>query len=101
MTYEQLEQAVIQWASDKGLLDASNDKAQFIKAFEELGELASAILKGDQGAEIDAFGDVMVTLIILSKQRGLELTACLEKAYDVIKNRTGKMQGGTFIKDEL
>jgi glutathionylspermidine synthase len=45
MTYEQLESAVIQWANDKGLLDASNDKAQFMKVSEELGELASAILK--------------------------------------------------------
>ena len=101
MTYEQLEQAVIQWANDKGLLDAGNDKAQFLKVSEELGELASAILNQDQDAEIDAFGDVMVTLIILSKQRGLDLTGCLEKAYDVINNRTGKLQVGTFIKDEL
>jgi NTP pyrophosphatase (non-canonical NTP hydrolase) len=99
MTYEQLESAVIQWANDKGLLDASNDKAQFMKVSEELGELASAILKQEREAEADAFGDVMVTLIILSAQRGLDLTGCLNEAYNVIKNRTGKMQGGTFIKD--
>ena len=101
MTYEQLEQAVIQWANDKGLLDASNDKAQFMKVSEELGELASAILKQDQDAEFDAFGDVMVTLIILATQRGASLKGCLNEAYNVIKNRTGKLQGGTFIKDEL
>jgi NTP pyrophosphatase (non-canonical NTP hydrolase) len=101
MTYEQLESAVIQWANDKGLLDASNDKAQFMKVSEELGELASAILKGDDDAELDAFGDVMVTLIILSTQRGVSLKGCLNEAYNVIKNRTGKMQGGTFIKDKL
>ncbi len=47
----------------------------------------------------DAFGDTLVTLIILSAQYDLQLEDCLEVAYNEIKNRTGKTVGGTFIKD--
>ena len=47
----------------------------------------------------DAFGDTLVTLIILAAQNGLQLEDCLEYAYNEIKDRTGKTVGGTFIKD--
>jgi hypothetical protein len=29
----------------------------------------------------------------------MDLQDCLESAYNVIKNRTGKMVGGVFVKD--
>lgn len=29
----------------------------------------------------------------------LDIDDCLESAYNVIKNRTGKLHNGTFIKD--
>jgi hypothetical protein len=41
----------------------------------------------------------MVTLIIQCKMQGMDLQDCLESAYNVIKNRTGKMVGGVFVKD--
>jgi hypothetical protein len=31
---------------------------------------------------------------------GLKFEKCLEAAYNVIKNRTGKMIDGQFVKDE-
>jgi NTP pyrophosphatase (non-canonical NTP hydrolase) len=99
MKHEELNDLIIKWAKQKGLLIPLNYKAQFMKVIEEIGELSSAILKGDENGEIDAFGDVMVTLIILSAQRGFDLTECLEHAYNEIKDRTGKMKNGTFIKD--
>jgi len=47
----------------------------------------------------DAIGDIMVTLIIQCKMQGMDLQDCLESAYNVIKNRTGKMVDGVFVKD--
>jgi NTP pyrophosphatase (non-canonical NTP hydrolase) len=99
MTFEQLQTATVDWANDKNLIKPENAPTQFLKVVEELGELSRSILKEDRKEEIDAFGDVMVTLIILSQQRGLNLVDCLNTAYEVIKNRKGKTVNGTFIKD--
>lgn len=87
------------WANRRELLKADPFK-QFVKLNEEIGELANAIIKNKKEEEIDAFGDIVVVLVVLAKQRGLSLEKCVEKAYEVIKNREGKMKDGIFIKKE-
>ena len=57
---------VVQWAADKNLFKKENSYAQMTKVTEEVGEVASALLKGDERALIDGIGDVVVTLIILA-----------------------------------
>lgn len=98
-TFEELEEAVLDWADERDLLDADPSR-QFLKVVEEVGELASAIAKDKVDEQVDAIGDVLVTLIILAQQLDLEPVACLEEAYGEIANRTGKTINGTFIKDE-
>jgi phosphoribosyl-ATP pyrophosphohydrolase len=70
-----------------------------LKVMEEVGETASALLKNDHDKIIDGIGDSLVTLIVLSKQLGLEPLYCLEVAWQEIKNRKGKMVQGAFIKE--
>ncbi|WP_146811707.1 DUF1642 domain-containing protein, partial [Enterococcus villorum] len=41
---------------------------------------------------------VIVTLIILSMQKGTNVQECLEMAYNEIEGRTGKMVDGVFVK---
>jgi NTP pyrophosphatase (non-canonical NTP hydrolase) len=94
------EQEVIQWALDKGIITPDNAKSQLLKSFEEMGEVARAVLKDNQEELIDGLGDVLVTLIILAEIKGVKLEDCLGSAYNVIKNRTGKTVNGTFIKNE-
>jgi NTP pyrophosphatase (non-canonical NTP hydrolase) len=94
------EQEVIQWALDKGIITPDNAKSQLLKSFEEMGEVARAVLKNNQEELIDGLGDVVVTLIILAEIKGVKLEDCLGSAYNVIKNRTGKTVNGTFIKNE-
>ncbi len=91
---------VIQWAKDKDLLKKENSFAQMAKVTEEVGEVASALLKKDESKLIDGIGDVMVTLIILAEQNGLSIDACLECAWLEIAERKGKTVDGTFIKDK-
>jgi NTP pyrophosphatase (non-canonical NTP hydrolase) len=91
---------VLEWAKERGLDNPENYQAQLIKIFEELGELSGAILKGKREEELDAFGDILVVLEILAVQRGVDLSVEYENAYQVIKNRKGKMVNGSFIKDE-
>lgn len=91
---------VIDWAEKRGLIDIGNERNQLIKTYEELGEVSRALLKNDRAALIDGLGDVMVTLIIFARIKGLTLEHCLEQAYEVIKDRTGKTVNGIFIKNE-
>lgn len=85
------------WAEDRGI---TSPQSQLLKFFEEGGELASALLKNKEEEEKDAVGDVLVTLIIYCKLRNINLAECLSLAWEQIKNRTGKTQGGIFVKDE-
>lgn len=88
------------WAVEKGLDNNELWSKQFAKIVEELGELSSSILKEKREEERDAFGDLLVTIIILALQRDIHLTSCLFDAYEVIKNRQGKLVNGSFIKEE-
>ena len=99
MTIEQLQEKVLTWAEDKGILIPENHPKQLMKVFEELGELSGAILKRNRIEEEDAFGDLLVTIIILANQRGVDLKAELGHAYNTIKDREGKTIDGTFIKN--
>lgn len=87
------------WANDKGLLNPENATKQMLKVMEEIGETASALLRGNHKGTIDGIGDSFVTLIILSKQLGYEPAECLDFAWNEIKNRKGNMVDGTFIKE--
>lgn len=96
----ELNQKVLEWAKERSLIKPENSVKQLAKLTEEVGELAGAILKNRPDEIKDAIGDIQVVLIILTEQLGLNYEECLESAYDVIKNRTGKTVNGTFVKDE-
>ena len=99
MTFDNLIENVTQWAHDKGILVADNAPKQMLKVLEEVGETAGALLKSKDEEIKDGIGDSFVTLIILSKQLGLEPTECLEAAWNEIKDRKGKTENGVFIKN--
>ena len=115
MQYNELEEKVIQWAKEKGILDKATALAQAFKSKEEVEELIEAataqeLCKTDfvnsNGKKVntkeelkDALGDILVTIIIGAELQGLKLTDCLESAYNVISKRTGKMVDGVFVKD--
>jgi NTP pyrophosphatase (non-canonical NTP hydrolase) len=86
------------WAKDKGIYAKGDSKTQYLKLQEESGELAEALLKNDRPEIIDAIGDMVVVLTNLARLEDLRIEDCVQSAYDVIKNRTGKMINGTFVK---
>ena len=99
MTFDNLIENVSQWASDKDILKKENAPKQLLKVLEEVGETAGALLKSKDEEIKDGIGDSFVTLIILSKQLGLEPADCLEAAWNEIKDRTGKTVNGVFVKN--
>lgn len=98
-TTETTQSKVITWAKNKGLINQSNITRQALKLTEEVGELASAIIKDKRDEQIDAIGDIQVVLIILCEQLGIDYNEALNSAYNVIKDRQGKLVNGSFIKE--
>jgi len=99
MDYYELEVAVVDWAEQKGIFKNGDPYAQAMKTVEEVSELCHAITINDKAEIKDALGDIMVALLIQAQMQDMNLEECLESAYNVIKNRTGKMVDGQFVKD--
>lgn len=110
MKYQELEDLVLAWADEKGILEKATPTAQMRKLREEVKELGDAIKKGDVNEMVDAMGDIQVVIIIMNQLLAQEyghkskfnqtVQHHLNVAYDVIKKRTGKMVRGVFVKDE-
>ena len=100
MSYEQTELLVVRWGEARGIIQNSDSKAQLLKAFSEMGELADAITKRDTDAIIDGLGDVLVCLTMVAAIEDVDVKHCFASAYDQIKNRKGYLnKEGVFVKD--
>jgi NTP pyrophosphatase (non-canonical NTP hydrolase) len=115
LNYHGLSEKVIEWAKEKGIFEKGNPLAQAQKTLEEVNELIegleaqsamASVFTNSKGkvvntkAEIkDAFGDILVTIIIGAEMQGLDLLECLSGAYEVIEKRKGKMIDGQFVKE--
>lgn len=98
-SFYELSLYVIKWAEERGIFNDGDPLAQLDKTQEELNETIEAV-KNDDHAEIaDGIGDMLVTIIIAAKMMDLDPTTCLEQAYNEIKDRTGEMVDGKFVKD--
>ena len=96
--FKTLKPLVEQWFVDRGL-DKRDGSGQLEKLQEEVDELKQAYIEVNRDEEIDAVGDILVVLIGYCLQRGLDIEECLSVAYNVIKNRTGQVVNGVFVKD--
>lgn len=90
--------AIEQWFIDRGL-DKGDGKGQLKKLLEEVGELIEAHLDDNVHEQEDAIGDIVVVLIGYCLQKGYNFTSCVNGAYDVIKQRKGKVINGVFVKE--
>jgi NTP pyrophosphatase (non-canonical NTP hydrolase) len=101
MSYADIEMKVVQWGEARGIVQNSTPAAQAIKTQEELDELLDAIRSGDRAAMADAYGDILVTLVMGCACADLDLITCFAGAYKEIKDRSGTMGAdGIFYKDK-
>ena len=101
MSYAELELKIIRWSEDRKIIPNSTVTHQFMKGTSEWGELADAILKGDQEKLVDSVGDVMVCLINACALADIDLVECMAHAYEEIKDRRGHLTPeGVFVKEE-
>ena len=97
---------VIQWANDRNIIEGSTPIKQLDKTSEEFNELQRAVgmytvTEDDNWLEdvLDAYGDILVTLIISAHQQGIDLEDALASAWEEIRHRKGKLINGLFHKD--
>lgn len=96
------------WADAKGIYSKGDVKTQLLKLIEESGELSKAILKKDKGEFIDAVGDCCIVLVSIAElgnsyfeeDSDITIEKCINSAYEIISERTGKMENGTFVKNK-
>ena len=121
MNIEELIEAVRAWGVAKQITGPTGKGtllAQLSKTQEELTEtrdaamkwlLSTSLVRGHVGERYteamldqvkDGIGDLTVTAILAAEMAGLRFEDCLAAAYDEIKGRTGKMEGGQFVKDK-
>lgn len=110
MNFEELKKEVEEWADDKDLLHKENAEKQFMKFIEEVFEFKTEMDNYDLelGTLKTYFfktmslemGDIIVTLIVLSKQLNVDIVECLQLAYEKISKRKGKTIDGIFVKEE-
>ena len=111
--FEELQKLTLDWAKDKDLLHAENTDKQFMKFIEEVFEFKTeydifwhevrrqgSISKDSVRPLMLEMGDIFVTLIVLCWQIGIELTKCLNLAYEKIKKCKGKTINGIFVKED-
>jgi NTP pyrophosphatase (non-canonical NTP hydrolase) len=86
------------WFTEKGLHDPV---MQFAKLNEEVGEMAHELTRGRKDSEEmkDSLGDVFVTLVGMAHHLDLDLSECINMAYQEIRYRKGKVIEGSFVKE--
>ena len=100
MSFAKTEMDVIVWGTARGIVQNSTPYAQAQKTQEELYELFEAIEEGDREAMADAYGDILVTLVMGCATADLDLLTCFKGAYNEIKDRSGFLnKDGVFIKN--
>jgi NTP pyrophosphatase (non-canonical NTP hydrolase) len=100
VSYNIVELEVLRWAEARKIIPRSTPMAQAIKTLEEVTELISALNRNNREEAIDAYGDVLVTLIIGADLAGIDLVQALKSAYEQIKDRKGTLrEDGVFVKE--
>lgn len=95
---ENVTEKIKQWFIDRNL-DNGDPNKQMLKLFEEVGEISAGMARNNKDEIKDGIGDVVVVLIGLTMQMGLDFDQCIELAYNEIKDRKGKLVNGVFVKE--
>jgi len=96
MNLEELEVAIQNWHYARNLIHGATDLSQHKKLLEESDELYLSLTA--KTSPIDDIGDMIVVLINIATRNNLSLTECMQHAYNDIKDRTGMMIDGIFVK---
>jgi NTP pyrophosphatase (non-canonical NTP hydrolase) len=97
--FDDFQDAIEDWALERGLIEQSTIEAQLLKLVEETAELITAIRKRDRLATQDSIGDIQTVLAVICVKLDCYLSVCASAAYHEIKDRKGRMENGQFVKE--
>jgi len=97
--FDDFQDAIEDWALERGLIEQSTVEAQLLKLVEETAELITAIRKRDRLATQDSIGDIQTVLAVICVKLDCYLSVCASAAYHEIKDRKGRMENGQFVKE--
>jgi NTP pyrophosphatase (non-canonical NTP hydrolase) len=98
-TFDDFQDAIEDWANQRGLIEQSTVEGQLAKLYEEFLELKQAIANRDRAGTIDGIGDMQTVLGVIAIKCKIFLSECASHAYNEIKDRKGKMVSGQFVKE--
>ena len=97
----ELTELIENWGLDRGIIQNGGPHAQAVKTLEEVTELFDALSRDNCGDIEDSLGDIYVTLVMVARTYGVDMTKCVNKAYDEIKDRKGYLRpDGIFVKEQ-
>lgn len=95
------EHHITNWGIARNLIGPTGQataEGQAEKTQEELDELKASIAKQDRDGIRDDIGDIYVTIVLQAAHWGLTMDECIDQAWNEIKDRTGMMLQGKFVK---
>jgi len=101
MSYSELELKVLRWSEQRKIIPNSTALAQLQKLEEEVNELRDGITSNNMEEIIDGVGDCTVVLINICALLDINLTDCLESAYEQIKDRRGTLGTDGIFRKEI
>jgi uncharacterized protein YabN with tetrapyrrole methylase and pyrophosphatase domain len=101
MSYSELELKVLRWSEARKIVPNSTALAQLQKLEEEVNELRDGITSNNMEEIIDGVGDCTVVLINICALLDINLTDCLESAYEQIKDRRGTLGTDGIFRKEI
>ena len=96
--FNELRQRTIQWALERGIIEQGPALGQSEKVLEEAQELVDATMVKDKAEQIDAVGDILVSLTNFCALEKIDMALAWDKALKVIEGRKGRMVDGKFVK---
>lgn len=91
---------IFQWGIDRKITkdNGATAQSQMKKLLEEIDEIQEGLNEDNLEKVADGIGDAYVVLQQIARLAGIPMETCFRMAWNSIKDRTGQMRHGVFVK---
>lgn len=91
---------IFNWGVQRGIvaINGGTALAQIAKLKEEVDEIEEGINENDRKKIVDGIGDSLVVMVQLARLAGVSFDEAVAESWNSIKDRTGIMRCGVFVK---
>ena len=91
------EKEIVEWASNRGILEVGDRLAQGLKTVTEVAELIDNVQKGN--SPMDDIGDIYVTIVVQAAMNGTSIHECLEENAELPASSSIAIQLAEMVLD--